>query len=100
MEKMTSKEKELLKTLQAKEKRILRNKKKLMADAENIKIDLLKKWNIDVSAESFFWSMISMTYSIRSIDDSNLLYEYLTSNVIVNGYDEFKKNYGNHNLNS
>ena len=99
MEKMTDKEKAVLKELQAKAKRIEREKKKLMAEADQIKDDLLERWGIvqteDVTKEEKpdFWQKVYVAYGI-SDDDADAqkrLYEHIVSDRQINYY----RNYAN-----
>ena len=76
MEKMSDKEKAMLKELQAKAKRIDREKKKLMAEADQIKEDLLERWGIvqtdpaEIKEESKpdIWKEIYIAYGIGEED--------------------------------
>lgn len=74
MEKMTDKEKQILKELQAKAKRIEREKKKLMVEADQIKDELLERWGITESVpevkeeKSDIWKEIYVAYGIDEED--------------------------------
>lgn len=74
MEKMTDKEKQILRELQAKAKRIEREKKKLMSDADEIKDELLERWGIvqkdpEIGSESRdIWKEIYLAYDIDEAD--------------------------------
>ena len=99
MEKMTDKEKAVLKELQAKAKRIEREKKKLMAEADQIKDDLLERWGIaqteDVMKEenSNLWRKVYVAYGISDddVDAQKKLYEHIVSDRQINYY----RNYAN-----
>ena len=99
MEKMTDKEKAVLKELQAKAKRIEREKKKLMAEADQIKDDLLERWGIvqmeDVMKEenSDLWQKVYVAYGISDddVDAQKRLYEHIVSDRQINYY----RNYAN-----
>ena len=99
MEKMTDKEKAVLKELQAKAKRIEREKKKLMTEADQIKDDLLERWGIaqteDVTKEekTDFWQKVYVAYGISDddVDAQKRLYEHIVSDRQINYY----RNYAN-----
>lgn len=99
MEKMTDKEKAVLKELQAKAKRIEREKKKLMVEADQIKDDLLERWGIvqteDVMKEenSNLWQKVYVAYGISDddVDAQKRLYEHIVSDRQINYY----RNYAN-----
>ena len=98
MEKMSDKEKTMLRELQAKAKRIERDKKKLMAEADQIKDELLERWGVaplevpEVKSKGK-WQELYAAYGIGADDaeGQEKLWTHLISERQINYYHTYVK---------
>ena len=101
MEKMTDKEMATLRELPAKAKRIDREKKKLMNEADQIKDELLERWGIETNIsdkkeeteQNPVWENICAAYGIEKDDNEGRikLYNHLISQKQVSYYSNYCK---------
>lgn len=82
MEKMTQKERQTLKELSAKAKRIERAEKQFLSDADERKEELLARWNIKTDSGKELEEIAILYYGISAVE----LREWITSDRQVEYY--------------